>query len=82
MAKLARPSKNVIAALVDAGIITDPNMVMRVLIDIRGDSAPMVYVQRLTSNQELLSVVQALTAEFDPSQLVDQTPPSIPIVSD
>lgn len=70
MAKISMPDRALIDALIKAGIITDPKMVNRIIIDIQGGRVPEVHVQLYGDNDGLVAVVDAIAADmptFDPA---------------
>lgn len=62
MAK-AQPAPHValLKALQEAGIVDDPTVVQRVVIDIRRGDFPRVYIERL-GDERLVTVIEALSS--------------------
>jgi hypothetical protein len=60
-------TNDLIQALVGAGLIDDPRMVKRVLIDIQGGQIPMVYVEKFGDPAHIATVV---AGTFGPERLV------------
>lgn len=70
MAKQSRPNQALIDALVEAKIITDPSMVNRIVIDIRGVRSPEIHAQQRGDSDALAGVVEAIARDmptFDPT---------------
>lgn len=63
-------SSPIVKALVDAKIIADPNMVSRVLIDIRAGCLPIVYVQTFADESGVAGVIAEIASDFEPGQVV------------